>query len=1154
MYEFTGNVSRYLFMYNQLLKIRPVIYIVFLSVFCLMVQYATGQIPGTPKSLPSPNASSLGLYGEYPVSYFTGVPKIEIPLYNLISGEVNVPISLNYHASGFRPDMHPGWVGSGWNLEAGGAISRVVKDLPDDYSNIAFDKLEHGYYFNHDILNTPTWRTGTHIRAIARTAEAIKDTEPDEFSFNVNGLSGQFYLGHDGKWKVRCDRPVKITFNNSFIPVPFSRPWFTVIGNFKSFSGFTITDEYGVQYHFGGSAGSIEYSVSLFEQYAAEWIANTWLLTKIVYPLGDEATFEYERDDFVIQMGIFVNSSLNYYRYVDGSLLPISCGSYYFPSLNDSYDGQLVSPIYLSKITSKNETIRFLRTNSTELRYGQHLFTNRYSKWQAGSPHSTFSFFPFLEDDYSLNTYPAVLNKLQWKKLDEIRIEVDASIEKRFLLNYSSNPTQRLTLNSVVEMEKTGTTLKPYTFSYNTSVQLPGYLANMTDHWGFFNGTSASLSNLSAYYNLRQPNATYLQAGTLKQIKYPTGGLTDFTFEPHSYRCELSELRWAPVVNLSSNTLAGGLRIRKISSYDPEFPADKVENEFFYVKNYSSTGTPSSLPSSGALGGKSRYMIDDYRVNAFNDNDVYRRSVFSSRSVLPASSNAHGSHIGYTEVVEKRNDGSYTKFKFSNFDNPLFQDESPISWLPQTLIEYTPYRSRSANRGKLLEEAIHTSSDILLQKRTLQYTQINTDNEQARALYAVNYLVCSSINVPVSEGLAYVNYTYSFLPTTEIINIYDENGANPVTTTKNYTYDTNYRLLKQMSVTDSRHQTLNTRYKYVFDVLTNYNPTNINAQYFPYAYLISSNNIATPAQVLHSVIEGDTEKVTGATVQTFKGVRLYYYPAVHWRAVPDKFYNLKIVAPFSAPIEHVNYTSVNSTSTSENINVSTGVAMVNQYEYAPMRSYNKTKLVGVSNAGNHVVSTIYGQYMKHPIAQITGGRFLESAYCSFETNASDSDWRGGGGQVLTRFSNQGAPVGNFCTNNTGTSGYITTYDKQLIATNSYVLTFWEKGGTVTLRNSGAISISNIVLQTKGAWTQREIRFRNVMGNLEIIPAGYIDDLRLHPVGAQMDSQTYNQLGSVTSSTDTRGYTTYYEYDNFNRLISIKDRQGRILKNYSYNLK
>ncbi|WP_347924802.1 hypothetical protein [Pontimicrobium sp. SW4] len=54
--------------------------------------------------------------------------------------------------------------------------------------------------------------------------------------------------------------------------------------------------------------------------------------------------------------------------------------------------------------------------------------------------------------------------------------------------------------------------------------------------------------------------------------------------------------------------------------------------------------------------------------------------------------------------------------------------------------------------------------------------------------------------------------------------------------------------------------------------------------------------------------------------------------------------------------------------------------------------------------------------------------------------------------------------------------------------------------------------------------------------------------------ALMTSFTYDPMVGVTSVTDPRGDTVYYEYDQYNRLEYIKDKNGKILSQTQYNYK
>lgn len=82
--------------------------------------------------LPSPEASTLCKYTEFPVSYFYGLPQINIPLYELTYNDLTVPISISYHGGGIKATELSGRVGLGWTLNAGGCISRSVCGYPDE--------------------------------------------------------------------------------------------------------------------------------------------------------------------------------------------------------------------------------------------------------------------------------------------------------------------------------------------------------------------------------------------------------------------------------------------------------------------------------------------------------------------------------------------------------------------------------------------------------------------------------------------------------------------------------------------------------------------------------------------------------------------------------------------------------------------------------------------------------------------------------------------------------------------------------------------------------------------------------------------------------------------------------------------------------------
>jgi len=63
----------------------------------------------------------------------------------------------------------------------------------------------------------------------------------------------------------------------------------------------------------------------------------------------------------------------------------------------------------------------------------------------------------------------------------------------------------------------------------------------------------------------------------------------------------------------------------------------------------------------------------------------------------------------------------------------------------------------------------------------------------------------------------------------------------------------------------------------------------------------------------------------------------------------------------------------------------------------------------------------------------------------------------------------------------------------------------------------------------------------------------LNSLRSTFPNAMVTTYTYKPMVGVSSITDENGKTTTYEYDTFNRLATIKDYLGNILKEFQYNL-
>ena len=62
----------------------------------------------------------------------------------------------------------------------------------------------------------------------------------------------------------------------------------------------------------------------------------------------------------------------------------------------------------------------------------------------------------------------------------------------------------------------------------------------------------------------------------------------------------------------------------------------------------------------------------------------------------------------------------------------------------------------------------------------------------------------------------------------------------------------------------------------------------------------------------------------------------------------------------------------------------------------------------------------------------------------------------------------------------------------------------------------------------------------------------LNNLRTGLPTAQVTTCTYIPQVGMSSETDAKGEITYYEYDSFQRLMNIKDKDGNVIKHMTYH--
>lgn len=830
-----------------------------ISLLLIASTYGYGQ---SNQDVKSPNMADFTRYGNIPVKMYTGELDVTVPVMSVpVGNQDQINLALSYNGSGFIPNKRPGTVGLNWNLNGIGAITRQVNGCPDDHIGVpqtaggTNGRFEHGFMVGMKKLKDANNTLPNGILDGSRLVPAkdnpngmyfemrfkgpttdVSDTfetTPDVFYFNVNGLSGKFFMTSDGKIKVLADQPGVVTVDlTAFNFQPYTTDCMPLVT-----SEIRLIDENGNKYYFGGESKYLEYALNLPAtmvscETAQNPVINTWCLKRIEYYNGEIVTYNYQEDN--------INPGAPF------------CGDGFFKGSQD--------------VREQQEKFFFINESANESRFAQQIIggeatlTGGYGRIlslhkKAFLDNITGTNFK-LQFNYSSQAYVFNNEPNQycfWRdfkefKLDNIVLSYNSQQIKKVSFAYSlkggvanvEGSYPRLFLDSVLEEGK-----MPYRFEYNIqSNQLlpkPGTCA--VDFWGFYNGKPNDAppfgydkiipqSTIDANgdeiitSDIRNPDFNYAKIAMLTKMTYPTGGHTLFEYEAHTYGKRLERRSTgnflAALYDVSGQ--AGGVRVRKVTDFDGF--KDVNVKEYFY--------TDANNNSSGILMQWPRVQLtynfhDEWNSTGegwvwFSGGSIDVKIILMQSSSINMNS-VENSVMSYSRVIEKSIGNGRTVYNFKSY---LTTPDDAVTFVEQVrrgtfTIENLVKNSdillndRSIERGKLDSKLIYAEGSVNpLQKEEYFY---NTDP---------NRVLLNSQFAAVSNAWRYNSkqYYYNDYLTEKKTTIFNPNGDVVVSEKSVYKQLPNYSALmsdqtvlsKVNTFTSVANETLETEYKYPSDV------------------------------------------------------------------------------------------------------------------------------------------------------------------------------------------------------------------------------------------------------------------------------------------------------------------------------------------------
>ncbi len=803
----------------------------------LVLLSAQGMAQNLPNVIPpSPQTTELNKYIDFPVNLSTGVPEISIPLYTIKTKGIEIPITLNYHASGIKHGQSDGDVGVGWSLSCNYRVSRTIyghADAGNIEMSPTYYQSQIQYYDNN--LPFPFLISGSvtindrHLlypymnrdkffrRFIANyvedlqspsTSEPLLDGEYDHFNYSIANGGGKFIISNRAYKTISEINPT----NNKFNYLEG-----TASNNAASgIIGFSIKDVNQNTYGFGEQVDKL--GLKVLETNIASLDRKNitaWALTDIDTKFGEKIKFSYKNK---------VTSS-KYQKRVDINIIEASptSASQWEHIVDEEGKSNNYSNFFLKSIKTANESIEFADTQ-TGNRIKQINIVDSLTNTLIKRIEFYYHDLNFLMHGYSfldsIKIFDKNLNGFQ--KYSFTYYEADAGVLVPDQWGYNKIVPTGYS-KEVLHTELGNDFARPSGSEY-TSNRIVG---KVSDSYAGYLGNRAENLNPEIF--------------SLKRVSYPTGGYTIYEYEPHKVGA----------------TYLGGIRIKSISRFDGinpfGYPILRLKRWYTYG------GGVSGFPLD------SRQFRNEY---PFFQMDLEKRGVTYSTNYFGDRTDMEDA-VYYTQVAETTtsDEGQNGKAVYYYENAYTTAHEEPLSvsinggffqyyqYGPSHILRYNHWK-----KPVLSKKEIYSSTNRVLKKETYHYDHISQSFTGLKVkpfakiggvfdeFFPYYYAKISSIY----KHRLYTVETGKSLLFSKDETVYTENDSLKVTT--GYTYNNLDQVIKETTV-NSKGQTVEKSTLYPADT--------------PYDYLSSRLLQANDVnKVLEETVKVDNE-IVGQTINQY---------------------------------------------------------------------------------------------------------------------------------------------------------------------------------------------------------------------------------------------------------------------------------------------